>query len=301
MTGYKLVPVEPTEDMLVAGQEEWAHRPHGALEDCEEARSIYKAMLAAAPAVQEEPVSVADALRQIAGWMDDGGPTYHEAEMIGMEISGPTECYSHKRCVKAAKKAFLEAARIWEYMHPAQPAEQKPASRPWSYCPECGSEHVQHHEGEHKQCANCHQEWFSGTDYTDVVRKHLAGKFRDKDAEIERLRSTEFAQPAPDTLIGRTVSMDVSTADHNAFHRLFGTVVGVEGQAGVILCELDEDNQDKQSAPDVAGLAALLEHAQCPNCDGSGARYGSHGEPEQCQWCHERAEALAAHPKGGDV
>lgn len=56
-----------------------------------------------------------------------------------------------------------------------------------------------------------------------------------------------------------------------------------------------------ESAPDVAGLIVLLEHAQCPNCDGSGARYDSHGEPEQCQWCYERAAALAAHRKGGEA
>src|SRR5690606_18244176 len=76
-------------------------------------------------------------------------------------------------------------------------------------------------------------------------------------------------QPAPHTRIGRTVSLDVSTGEHDAFHRLFGTVAGVEGQDGIILCELDDDNEDKQPAPDVAGLIVLLERAQCPNCDGS--------------------------------
>jgi chromosome segregation ATPase len=59
----------------------------------------------------------------------------------------------------------------------------------WAYCPECGCEDVRHEEGEHKQCADCHQEWFSSVDYSDVVRKHLSGKYIDKDAEIERLRS----------------------------------------------------------------------------------------------------------------
>lgn len=131
----------------------------------------------------------------------------------------------------------------------AQPAEQQPASRPWSYCPECGSEHVQHHEGEYKQCADCYQEWFSDIDYTNVVRKHLAGKFRDKDAEIKRLRSAKSAKPAPD----------------------------------------------------VAGLIVLLEQAQCPNCDESGTWHNDYGEPERCQWCHERSEALDAHRNGGGV
>lgn len=49
-SGWKLVPVESTDDQLVAGQEEWARGRRGALEDCEESAAIYGAMLAAAPA-----------------------------------------------------------------------------------------------------------------------------------------------------------------------------------------------------------------------------------------------------------
>jgi hypothetical protein len=49
-----------------------------------------------------------------------------------------------------------------------------PVSTVWSYCPECGSEDLQHEKGEHKQCANCHQEWFSDIDYSEVVRVNLA-------------------------------------------------------------------------------------------------------------------------------
>lgn len=47
--GFALVPVEPTVDMLIAGQEEWAQGRRGALEDCEEAAAIYRAMIAAVP------------------------------------------------------------------------------------------------------------------------------------------------------------------------------------------------------------------------------------------------------------
>lgn len=62
----------------------------------------------------------AEAMREIAEWMDPesdkfSGPTYHEAEMIGMEISGPTFCSDARRCMKAGNRAFLEAARIWEH------------------------------------------------------------------------------------------------------------------------------------------------------------------------------------------
>ena len=59
------------------------------------------------------------AMRQVADWMDAGsesrgGPTNHEAESIGMEISGPTQCSAADRCYRAGMRAFREAASIWE-------------------------------------------------------------------------------------------------------------------------------------------------------------------------------------------
>ena len=62
-----------------------------------------------------------EAFRQVAAWLDPNsgsfpGPTHHETEMIGMEISGPTYCSDARQCMKAGSRAFLEAARIWEYM-----------------------------------------------------------------------------------------------------------------------------------------------------------------------------------------
>lgn len=62
----------------------------------------------------------AEAFRQVAAWLDPNsesfpGPTHHEAEMVGMEISGPTHCSDARRCMRAGNRAFLEAARIWEY------------------------------------------------------------------------------------------------------------------------------------------------------------------------------------------
>lgn len=49
--GMATVPVTPTDDMLIAGQEAWmrtnAHRP--AVEDCEQATAVWSAMVAAAP------------------------------------------------------------------------------------------------------------------------------------------------------------------------------------------------------------------------------------------------------------
>ena len=70
---------------------------------------------------------------------------------------------------------------------PASPQAAQPVA--WPYRPECGSEKIRHQEGEHKQCAVCHQEWFAGVDYSDFVRKHLSGKYADKDQVIEILRA----------------------------------------------------------------------------------------------------------------
>lgn len=106
-------------------------------------------------------------------------------------------------------------------------------------------------------------------------------------------------KPCPDTLIGRTVSMNVSTGDHNAFHRLFGTVVGVEGQSGVILCELDEDNQDKQPAPDVAGLVEALERVKIADDEPMHhARHGSAYWNDAVTACI--CAVISAHRKGGE-
>jgi hypothetical protein len=66
-------------------------------------------------------------------------------------------------------------------------AEGRPKTAKWEYCPECGSEQIHYEEGDHKQCADCYQEWFADMDYSHVVRVHLGGKYQDKAAVIERL------------------------------------------------------------------------------------------------------------------
>lgn len=55
------------------------------------------------------------------------------------------------------------------------PAQQ--VATEWEYCPECGSEDIHYEEGRHKQCNNCHQEWYSDIDYTEVVMGNLAKRF----------------------------------------------------------------------------------------------------------------------------
>jgi hypothetical protein len=58
-----------------------------------------------------------------------------------------------------------------------------------------------------------------------------------------------------------------------------------------------KEDGSKNSSPDgsrskIKELKRLLEMANCPNCDGGGAFYHL-GEMQQCQFCHERKEALA--------
>lgn len=44
---------------------------------------------------------------------------------------------------------------------------------PWEYCPECGSDRIQRGDGTQNFCKDCHQEWYTDIDYTDVVRQNL--------------------------------------------------------------------------------------------------------------------------------
>ena len=70
------------------------------------------------------------------------------------------------------ERAKLAAIESWNNrVEPADQHQEDPAV--WSYCPECGCEETHHEEGKHKQCANCHQEWFSDIDYSEVVRGNL--------------------------------------------------------------------------------------------------------------------------------
>jgi len=66
----------------------------------------------------------------------------------------------------------------------------------------------------------------------------------------------------------------------------------VDDEQCVIAKEVAEDYAPTLAvAPE---LLSLLECAACPQCDGSGAYYDSHGEVYQCQWCYEREAVLMA-------
>ena len=67
-----------------------------------------------------------------------------------------------------------DTAELSKDAAPVIASEQKPE---WSYCPECGSEEIHYEEGDHKQCNNCHQEWFSTIDYSNTVKLNLQQLF----------------------------------------------------------------------------------------------------------------------------
>jgi hypothetical protein len=53
----------------------------------------------------------------------------------------------------------------------------KAENKPWTFCPECGSDKQQRGAGmepSHRHCLGCGQEWFTDLDYTDAVRSNLS-------------------------------------------------------------------------------------------------------------------------------
>ena len=101
-------------------------------------------------------------------------------------------------------------------------ADGRPKTAKWEYCPECGSEQIHLEEGDHKQCADCYQEWFADMDYSNVVRVHLGGKYRDKDAVIERLNdelAALKAQPSGVVLPPSPYMPDVEPAQLSDYER----------------------------------------------------------------------------------
>lgn len=80
------VPRHPTEEMLVAGQEAWATRPRGALEDCEEAGHIWAAMVDSAPAPQPHPDPIAWMVGTAIWWTKEEAE--RDAGATGLPIVG---------------------------------------------------------------------------------------------------------------------------------------------------------------------------------------------------------------------
>lgn len=95
---YRLVPVEPTDDMLVSGQEAWVKRARTAVEDCEEARSIYAAMLAvsplpAAPAASTSAQGLPDSPLRIGNQVvySAGHMVAHAIDALARSTDAPSE------------------------------------------------------------------------------------------------------------------------------------------------------------------------------------------------------------------
>ncbi len=96
--------------------------------------------------------------------------------------------------------------------------------------------------------------------------------------------------------LGGTVSMDVSTGDHDAGHRLFGIITGLED--GVILCELTEDNKDFQPSPARAQLLQAMERYEWVRDDLGGCQSKgcpvtgrTDGTADDCDCCQDNTAA----------
>lgn len=85
---------------------------------------------------------------------------------------------------------------------------------------------------------------------------------------------------------------------HNLDHATRGCRVKIAREALAAHRKQGGEPVGAEQQPDVTLLLELLSHARCNTCDGSGGLYDNHGHPHQCQWCHDRSKALAAHRKG---
>lgn len=123
--GWKLVPVEPTEEMLVHGQEAWLAmwRSKPSIEDCKEAENTYKAMLSASPpapqaATQGEVVAEAEFDRELA-----------DTAMRFVDRAGDTcETDTAERICAEFHKAM--SAVVFKYRPPHSAVINEPAPAP---------------------------------------------------------------------------------------------------------------------------------------------------------------------------
>lgn len=124
------VPAEPTEDMLVNGQEAWAKarvaRP--AIEDCKEAEAVYRAMIAVAPAAPPQvPVAWAielpDGTISRLGWQDAG--TLDTMLRIAKLHDGARIVYAYRGASLPAELTEVERAALQEALMKAGTWEQR--------------------------------------------------------------------------------------------------------------------------------------------------------------------------------
>lgn len=128
----------------------------------------------------------------------DGMPTEEFTDNEDGEATD--QVYARIREVKRRKQAeAVIAALAPPTVVPSEIEQAHIASVEWKFCPECGSDEIHHEEGNHKQCKECHQEWFSNLDYYDVVAKNrffiaLCGYLRaERTAKQTKLRGNEDA------------------------------------------------------------------------------------------------------------
>lgn len=91
--GRQEAPAEPTEDMLIAGQEAWMRmrKARPAMEDCEEARAVWSAMVTAAPAAApgaadeaRDAALLREAMARLLAWGGIGSQNWSTVVAFGV-------------------------------------------------------------------------------------------------------------------------------------------------------------------------------------------------------------------------
>ena len=95
----------------------------------------------------------------------------------------------------------------------------------WSYCPECGCEELHHEEGEHKQCANCLQEWFSDIDYSEVVRGNLAKLKASQPAPVSVGYKLVPLTPTP-AMVQAGIDTPCGDDEHQDYRDVYASMIG---------------------------------------------------------------------------
>lgn len=277
MSEYKLVPVEPTERQVVAAVKavlqctlSEAESSHEFDIVYRESKEVYSAMLAAAPAVQGEPVGYVSQDFLEGKWSLD-----HIAKSDEGQIS---------RTIPVLAK-------------PPQPAEQKPSADD-SLTPvpdELFAAEFAAWWEEHGQFCRAGGGTYEQS-FAFEAWRHLYPKLvkLQKVAAEQQPDVTKLSREALAELIhGMAVSVDVSTGESDFGNRYFGVVDEVQWNANerhgmMLLVQEPEANFTTPVSPDVSGLVEALEGVL-------------DGRPLDTEFWDRCEEFIAAHRKGDET
>jgi hypothetical protein len=155
------------------------------------------------------------------------------------------EIHDFRISISDSHDAACLADRIDETLRSYEASSAMQESKPFAYCPDCGKKngpapHVH-------TCSPGYVQEVKQAEPVAVVDESDDGLFIEivygEKGSALKLGDKLYAAPKPtpdDVLIGKKISMDVSTGDDNAGNRIFGTVVEI--QDDVLLAVEDSRN-----------------------------------------------------------